>query len=80
MAEEENRAVDPGPEKIEGRSPAPPEEEDVGYIEVADEVIGIVASLAALDVPGVIDMSTGFREGISNFLGKKSPRGACASR
>ena len=73
MAEEENRAVDPGPEKIEGRSPAPPEEDDVGYIEVADEVIGIVASLAALDVPGVIDMSTGFREGISNFLGKKSP-------
>ncbi len=48
------------------------EEEDLGYIELTDEVIAIVASLAAMDVPGVIDMSTGFREGISNFLGKKS--------
>lgn len=48
-------------------------EDDIGYIEVADEVIAIVASLAALDVPGVLEMSTGFREGINNFLGKKSP-------
>lgn len=48
------------------------DEEDLGYIELADDVIAIVASLAALDVPGVIGMSTGFREGISNFLGKKS--------
>lgn len=56
-----------------GKNPAPvPEEEELGYIELADDVIAIVASLAALDVPGVLDMSTGFREGISNFLGKKS--------
>ena len=48
------------------------EEENLGYVELADEVIAIVASLAALDVPGVVSMSTGFREGISNFLGKKS--------
>lgn len=48
------------------------EEEDLGYIELADDVIAIVASLAALDVHGVVSMSTGFREGISNFLGKKS--------
>ncbi|MGI6263141.1 MAG: Asp23/Gls24 family envelope stress response protein [Succiniclasticum sp.] len=73
MADEEIRDQESGPEKIQEQSPAPPEEEDVGYIEVADEVIGIVASLAALDVPGVLDTSTGFREGISNFLGKKSP-------
>ena len=48
------------------------EEEELGYIELADDVIAIVASLAAMDVPGVLGMSTGFREGISNFLGKKS--------
>ena len=47
-------------------------EEELGYIELADDVIAIVASLAALDVPGVISMSTGFREGLNNFLGKKS--------
>ena len=52
--------------------PSAAEEEEVGYVELADEVIAIVASLAALDVPGVVSMSTGFREGISNFLGKKS--------
>jgi len=49
------------------------QEPEIGYIEVADEVIAIVATLAALDVPGVLEMSTGFREGISNFLGRKSP-------
>ena len=48
------------------------EEEELGYIELADDVIAIVASLAAMDVPGVVSMSTGFREGLSNFLGKKS--------
>ena len=47
-------------------------EEELGYIELADDVIAIVSSLAALDVPGVISMSTGFREGLNNFLGKKS--------
>ena len=64
-------------EPAEKAAPAAPaddgSEAEVGYIEVADEVIAIVASLAALDVPGVVDMSTGFREGLSNFLGKKSP-------
>jgi uncharacterized alkaline shock family protein YloU len=54
------------------RVPADEEEEELGYIELADDVIAIVASLAALDVPGVLSMSTGFREGLSNFLGKKS--------
>ena len=56
---------------------APDQEEEhpdpgIGYIEVADEVISIVASLAACDVSGVIGMSTGFREGISKFFGKSN--------
>lgn len=44
----------------------------IGYIEVAEEVISIVASLAACDVTGVAGMSTGFREGISKFFGKSN--------
>lgn len=60
------------PEQFPNQPAAVSEEEDLGYIELADDVIAIVASLAALDVPGVVAMSTGFREGISNFLGKKS--------
>ena len=47
-------------------------EPGIGYIEVADEVISIVASLAACDVTGVVGMSTGFREGISKFFGKSN--------
>lgn len=47
-------------------------ENGIGYIEVADEVISIVASLAACDVTGVAGMSTGFREGISKFFGKSN--------
>ena len=60
------------PNQPAARVPADEEEEELGYIELADDVIAIVASLAALDVPGVLGMSTGFREGLSNFLGKKS--------
>ena len=69
MAEQEKRKY---PDQPANNTQAAAEEEDLGYIELADEVIAIVASLAALDVPGVISMSTGFREGISNFLGTKS--------
>ncbi len=47
-------------------------QDEIGYIEVADEVISIVASLAAVDVHGVVGMSTGFREVISKFFGKSN--------
>ena len=60
------------PDRPDNHASADEGEEELGYIEVADDVIAIVASLAALDVPGVVGMSTGFREGLSNFLGKKS--------
>lgn len=68
----EKKQANAGPEQFRKSPAAASGEEDLGYIELADDVIAIVASLAALDVPGVIGMSTGFREGISNFLGKKS--------
>lgn len=50
--------------------------EDVGDIRIADEVISIVASLAAQEVPGVVSMSGGFTDDINRFLGKeKASRG-----
>lgn len=60
------------PNRPDSYTPLDETEEELGYIELADDVIAIVASLAALDVPGVLSMSTGFREGLNNFLGKKS--------
>ena len=46
--------------------------EDVGDIRIADEVISIVASLAAQEVPGVVSMSGGLTDGINSFLGKEN--------
>lgn len=46
--------------------------EEVGDIRVADEVISIVASLAAQEVPGVLSMSGGLTDGINHFLGKEN--------
>lgn len=47
-------------------------EEDIGDIHVADEVICIVASLAAQEVPGVYSMSGGLTDNINSFLGKEN--------
>ncbi len=46
--------------------------EDFGDIRIADEVICIVASLAAQEVPGVVSMSGGLTDGINHFLGKEN--------
>ena len=46
--------------------------EDYGDIRIADEVISIVASLAAQEVPGVLGMSGGLTDGINRFLGKEN--------
>ena len=46
--------------------------EEYGDIHIADEVISIVASLAAQEVPGVISMSGGITDGINRFLGKEN--------
>lgn len=45
--------------------------EDIGEIHVADEVICIVASLAAQEVPGVYSMSGGLTDELNSFLGKE---------
>ena len=46
--------------------------EDIGDIHVADEVICIVASLAAQEIPGVYSMSGGLTDNINSFLGKEN--------
>ena len=46
--------------------------DEYGDIRIADEVICIVASLAAREVPGVVSMSGGLTDGINRFLGKEN--------
>lgn len=46
--------------------------EEVGSVKVADEVLSIVAGLAASEVPGVAGMSGGIRGGINDMLGKQN--------
>ena len=48
------------------------EHNDVGSIRIADEVVGIVAGLAATEIPGVAGMSGGLVGGIAEMLGKKN--------
>ena len=49
-----------------------PDQEDMGAIKVADEVLSIVAGLAASEVTGVYGMSGGIREGLTDMLGKQN--------
>ncbi|WP_122628930.1 Asp23/Gls24 family envelope stress response protein [Lucifera butyrica] len=48
------------------------EHNDVGSIRIADEVVGVIAGLAATEVPGVAGMSAGLVGGIAEMLGKKN--------
>lgn len=48
------------------------EHNDVGSIRIADEVVGIIAGLAATEVAGVAGMSAGLVGGIAEMLGKKN--------
>lgn len=47
------------------------EEINIGDIRIADDVIRIVAGLAAQEIPGVIGMSGGLSHDLSTLLGKK---------
>lgn len=46
--------------------------EESGSIRIADEVVGIIAGLAATEVAGVSGMSGGIAGGIAEMLGKKN--------
>ena len=43
-----------------------------GSIRIADEVVSVIAGLAATEVPGVAGMSAGLVGGIANMLGRKN--------
>lgn len=46
---------------------------EAGTIRIADDVVAIIAGLAASEVKGVASMSGGFVGGIVDLVGKKSP-------
>ena len=47
-------------------------QEEIGDVQIADEVLSIVASLAAQEVEGVAGMNGNFADGLSEFLGSKN--------
>lgn len=48
------------------------EQTGLGSIRIADEVVKIIAGLAATEVPGVVGMSSGVVGGIAEMLGRKN--------
>jgi len=56
MAEEENKGVT----------------NEIGAIRITDEVVAIIAGMAAIEVPGVVSMSGGIAGGLSEMLGRKN--------
>ncbi len=46
--------------------------DEVGTVRIADEVVSIIAGLAATEVHGVAGMSGGLAGGIAELLGKKN--------
>ncbi|MFS0722757.1 Asp23/Gls24 family envelope stress response protein [Paenibacillus sp. 1P07SE] len=48
------------------------EKTDMGTIQIAPEVIEVIAGLATIEVPGVAGMSGGFAGGIAELLGRKN--------
>jgi uncharacterized alkaline shock family protein YloU len=53
-------------------TPVPFADDDPGAVRIADEVVNIIAGLAATEVPGVAGMSGGIVGGIAELLGKKN--------
>jgi uncharacterized alkaline shock family protein YloU len=50
----------------------PDEGSDLGDIMVHHGVIAVIARIAALKVPGVVEMSGSFTDGIANMIGRNS--------
>ncbi len=48
------------------------EKTEIGEIQIAPEVIEVIAGLAAVEVKGVAGMSGGFAGGIAELLGRKN--------
>lgn len=67
MKNDNEVVLENGAENVQGEIP-----EEVGSVKIADEVVSIVAALAATEVPGVAGMSGGLAGGIAELLGKKN--------
>jgi uncharacterized alkaline shock family protein YloU len=48
------------------------EKTEMGTIQIAPEVIEVIAGMATIEVPGVAGMSGGFAGGIAELLGRKN--------
>jgi uncharacterized alkaline shock family protein YloU len=48
------------------------EQTGLGTIRIADDVVKVIAGLAAMDIKGVAGMSGGFAGGIAELLGRKN--------
>jgi uncharacterized alkaline shock family protein YloU len=48
------------------------EKTDIGSIQIAPEVIEVIAGLATIEIQGVAGMSGGFAGGIAELLGRKN--------
>lgn len=48
------------------------ENQELGTIKISEEVVSVIAGLAATEVPGVTGMSGGVVNGLSEMLGRKN--------
>lgn len=47
--------------------------DDVGEVRISEDVVGVIAGIAAAEVEGVAGMATGLVGGITDLFGKRSP-------
>jgi len=57
----------------ESHEPSRNEAEVEASVKIADEVVGVIAGIAAAEVDGVVSLSGGLVGGLSEMLGKRSP-------
>ena len=57
---------------MEVRSVEPGERNELGEVRIANEVVGIIAGLAATEIKGVAGMSGGIAGGLAEMLGRRN--------
>lgn len=65
-------AADPGGGPREVSLPGFDSSDDVGHVRISDEVVGIIAGIAATEVEGVVGMAGGLVGGITEMLGRRN--------
>lgn len=48
------------------------EEKHIGEVRIADDVVGVIAKLAAAEIDGITGMNTSIANGIAEIMGKKN--------